>query len=766
ADAGGNVTRAVASFQIDARPPSLELLLDGAQPVGAPGAAPVPGAAPTLYGRQVSFTARVSDDAPAAPPAASLTLDGEPYVAGALVTTEGEHVLSAVATDCAGQGVTRHAFFQVDLTGPALLSTTPADGASSGVGVTVYRGTSDPDLAAATVNGRPATVTAGAFELAGFPWQEGENAVEIVLEDLAGHTTSHTRTFTVRTVPLGVEIVESGLPIAPGTTFTRAVAPEVRPSDGDATVAATLNGAPYLPGTEIAQAGSYSLQATATLPGGGPGSQATASTTFEIQLGDGARVTITSPENATVVPGAAVTVRGTVERAQSVEVNGVVAEITGDPTTSATWQIPALPLEINDNNDILAVAVDAAERQAVAQVTVYARDGGPSILILEPAEGAVTNRAVTDVVGYVLADVRDLLDGTVTFTGQAGTATAAVQSNGAFRAVDVPLQTGENPITARTVDRDGLAGEATVTVFADGVPPTIAVSANGEPLQDGAAFSADVDLRVDIADDSGQVAEPLIRLNGAVQDGATQQTDLTVSDDGGYLISVVARDRAGNEARGERSFIIDRGGCVLADIEPADGSATTRAIVSLRGRSGEAVSVSLRRPTGEVFAAQLADGTFLAGDVPLLVGENALEFTCVDAAGVSQSVTHTVTRLDAAEGPSIDITSPAPGALVDLDAVDVTGDVAGAARVAVNGRVASVTGSGFTALGQPLAEGPNIIGAKATSPDGRAATDRVVLYRDTQAPNVTILFPENNGRLGVAGDGAASVDVTGRVDID
>ncbi len=48
---------------------------------------------------------------------------------------------------------------------------------------------------------------------------------------------------------------------------------------------------------------------------------------------------------------------------------------------------------------------------------------------------------------------------------------------------------------------------------------------------------------------------------------------------------------------------------------------------------------------------------------------------------------------------------------------------------------------------------------------GRTATDRVVVYRDTQAPRITITSPDSGTVLGIAGSGPARVDVSGRVEL-
>ncbi|MCP4556701.1 MAG: hypothetical protein GY836_14885, partial [Herbaspirillum sp.] len=258
-----------------------------------------------------------------------------------------------------------HAVFHIDLTGPPLHATQPADDAVLTSGVATYGGNSDPDLATALVNGRPATVSSGSFTLSPFPWQEGENRVTIELTDGAGHRGVYTRSFTVRSLAPTVEIVENGLPIADDQLFLRPVTPEIRVSDPEAALVATLNGAPYTPGTDIAATGDHTLTATAT---DDLERSATATAHFRIDIEDGPTIEITSPVHGTVVAGPTVDVSGTVSgRSPAVEVNEVAATVSG-----TSWTVIDLPLAAGDGNDLVAVARDDAGRTAVHRITVMA----------------------------------------------------------------------------------------------------------------------------------------------------------------------------------------------------------------------------------------------------------------------------------------------------------------------------------------------------------------------------------------------------------
>jgi len=148
--------------------------------------------------------------------------------------------------------------------------------------------------------------------------------------------------------------------------------------------------------------------------------------------------------------------------------------------------------------------------------------------------------------------------------------------------------------------------------------------------------------------------------------------EIPVEDDGGYVVAVAAADAAGNERRVERSFSISGAGCSLSEIEPSSGAVVAGETLTIRGRSSGAATVSVRVPvTGadpvehREYPAQLADGTFVAGDVPLpVIGDNALEVACTDEAGGMASVDLVIHRLVDGDGPAVEILAPGDGTLV------------------------------------------------------------------------------------------------------
>ncbi len=758
-DSLGNTARVSRSWRVDATPPVVTITLDGA---------PFP-AAPALLNRSVAPRAEVSDGAASAPPVASLSLDGAPYAAGTQIAAEGEHTLVASATDCAGHSASAQASFRLDLSAPALHLTTPAEDAVLTEGPSGFSGLADADLASALVAGRAATVAAdGSFSVTPVPWVEGDNTVAIELTDAAGNTARFARRFTVHSLALRVEILDGGLPIAAGATFLRPIAPIARASDPAASLTVTLNGAPFASGSPIDTTGDYELAATAT---DSFSRSASASVSFHVDLEAGPSVTIASPADGATVEGPTMAVTGTVSgRTPAVVVNGVTALVDG-----VGWTAAGVSVEAGVTSTLTAIATDAAGRHAAASVTIFVPAGGPQVLILSPADGGLTNRARTDVVGTVVGGRRSTAGGVVSVSG----APTQVAEDGSFRALDVPLVEGANTIVAVVRDVKDRVGRATVHVTADLTPPTIAILAEGQPIAEGATFTQPFTIHVEVADNLPGVAAPAVRLNGASLPTATASVETSVHDAGGYTVTVSAHDAAGNVTRAERSFSLGGGTCSLAGLDPVNSTRVTQAVISVRGRAENATAVTIRvpaigQPGGfDSYPARLADGTFLAGDVPLpVIGDNTLQISCTGADGGESSESLIIVRLPDGIGPQLTLTAPSAGALLGADSVAAAGTISdGAATVTVNGVTVMVApqaeGTGvFARPALPLAEGPNVIAARAIDGVGRSGADRVVVWRDTTAPRVQITSPDARGHIGVAPGAVASIDVSGLIDID
>ncbi len=124
-------------------------------------------------------------------------------------------------------------------------------------------------------------------------------------------------------------------------------------------------------------------------------------------------------------------------------------------------------------------------------------------------------------------------------------------------------------------------------------------------------------------------------------------------------------------------------------------------------------------------------------------GANALTVTASDAAGNTATSSLPLTY---ARPPTVTITSPANLAYLNLSPTTVTGTVDDAAAVVnINGLAVPVSGGQFSAL-LPIAEGPTIVAATATSASGATGAASITVTLDTTAPHVSITSPADHFR--------------------
>jgi len=755
-DAVGHESRAVKNIDVDAQAPTVQLSAGGSLfPGSAPGEAPAPGEGATWVTTVPAAWAVVTDGASPAPPV-EMILDGLSYAAGTPIDVEGEHLLTARATDCAGNVGAAHALFNLDLTAPNILTTTPADGALLPEGPQGFSGTADADLVGAWVNGLPAVVgSGGAFDLSPFEWSEGANSVTVRLQDAAGNESVSEQSFRVDTSAPTITILIGGFPVGPDAVFTSEVMPEIIVDDPEATITATLDGAAYVPGSPVENAGVHTLHVDAEDQ---LGRTTSAEVQFEIDLSDGPSLTITSPLDAAVLIENVVTVVGTVSGAETVTVNSLPAVITGEAFTLAD-----LALEDGVMNSIVAVALDQRGRRAMAVVNVFVRAEPGQILITEPIDALVTPRAAVDVAGFVVGGADMTSDGMITVQGQV----VQLGADGGFRVNDVVLTEGSNEITASITDSEGRVSSSAVTVISDQTEPVLTILSEGRSIAQGSVIPAPATVDVQASDGLSGLESLEVLLNDesvAVVDG---QATITIEVEGGYSLIAEAVDGAGNRTRSEKLFVVG-GGCSISGVEPADGSVVSLETVSIRGEVQRAAGVTIVT-AGVEYPASLSDQTFVVGDVPLTPGDNLFTLKCRTTADAESEWSLLLRRLTG-DGPQVTIDSPVDGALVDLSSVVVEGTMTDSeAELFSDGAHPPVTpdgaGGATFSFERILTEGPNLITVTAVDDAGRSGSDRVLIVRDTSPPALIVTSPSAGAHLGPDGAGQAVLDVSGLVDL-
>jgi RHS repeat-associated protein len=724
-DQSGHTQSTSRNVIVDRSAPIIEILQSGAPFTAA------------IVNRAVSLFVRANDaDANVV---LTTKLDGAPYVSGTSIATEGPHSLQVSANDCAGHSAQKSVSFVIDLTAPTIHDLDPQHNGAVGTMPSSIRGVTDSDVAGVIVDGTQLSATpnaSGAFVLNGVAFAEGTNKFRLVATDRAGNVGAFDYVVSVHTIAPTVEIRESGLAIVDGSTYNRAVTPVVRASDPDATVAATLNGAPYTSGTTISADGSYTIVATATDQFGHSGR---AEASFSIDRTP-PLVTIATPADGATIRADRVDVRGNAGDSVSATINGQPLTLAAD----GSFAFNGFPLDLGPT-PLDVVGRDRAGNSGRATVIVTRDDLGAGILITYPPDRSVTNRSTTDVVGRLLTAGRDTA---VTIGGS----NVAVDATGAFRVTGYALAEGENSITATATAANGVPASATTHVTADFTPPSLTILESGQPLADNVRFATEAVLSLDARDSAGAVTTELS------VDGAKSATiPFTITTAGGHSVVATARDLAGNEARAERTLFIGNAGggtsgCTLDHFDPADGAVVLSNATTLIGRAGSAIGVKVNG-----IAALVADGAFSATVELPNEGPNSVTLQCTDAHGTPTGTPVTITLQRVTGNPSIAISSPEEGFITGTETIAVSGTIGnGVVSADVNGVAATIAGNTFSVPNVHLAEGLNILTAHGRNAAGRVATASRRITLQKTAPAISISAPLPN-----ATTGASTIDVTG-----
>ena len=204
----------------------------------------------------------------------------------------------------------------------------------------------------------------------------------------------------------------------------------------------------------------------------------------------------------------------------------------------------------------------------------------------------------------------------------------------------------------------------------------------------------------------------------------------------GQLVTGIATDKAGNTATTFVEVKLDKTPPSLTVTSPANGAQIFTSPINIGGTVADALS-GLASVTCNGLPATVSGANFSCG-VTLVQGTNSISAVATDIAGNSSTSNFSLTF---ARPPTITITSPTNLSYLNISPTTVNGTVDDpTATVTVNSVQAAVVNGRFS-VALPLAEGPNIITARATSSAGAVGTASVEATLDTTPPHVTITSP-------------------------
>ena len=301
--------------------------------------------------------------------------------------------------------------------------------------------------------------------------------------------------------------------------------------------------------------------------------------------------------------------------------------------------------------------------------------------------------------------------GAVTFETAAAASTAAL------------FDTPGTYVLRLTANDSQLAGNGDVTVNVIKTPPP-AITAVVSPAPNAAGWNnSDVTVTFNCVDNATGIE--------------TCPTPVVVSaETDGQVVTGTAVNKGGEIATVSVTVKLDKTPPSLNVTSPADGVNLFVTPATVNGTVSDTLS-GLVGLTCNGAPAALNANAFKC-DVQLTLGTNPFVATAIDVAGNMSKVDRAVvyTRV-----PVVSITSPSNLSYLNITPTTVTGTVDDpTATVTVNSVQAAVVNGSFS-VALPLAEGPNVVTASATTQAGATGTASAQVTLDTTPPRVTITSP-------------------------
>ncbi len=578
----------------------------------------------------------------------TITLNGAPFASGTPIADEGSYVLVVAAEDAAGNTSSLELGFRIDVTPPAISGLSLVDGSVISVPSPLLTGACD-DAVAVTVDGQPATITAGTFSFAGLALSEGANIISITATDDVGNESTATITVTLDSAGPTLSVTAPADGDLVGDTTVTVTGTADDPHLESVTVAgrsASLAGSSFQAQVALSQEGANVLTVAGVDRAGN-----TSELVLTVERDTTAPVLVVEEPGASAILGSsAVAVSGSASDAHQLTVTVNSQNVTVGPDGSFNTD-----LQLGEGSRSVAVeARDEVGNAASVNREIRIDLSAPELRITSPAAGDVLATSSVTVTGTV-SDV----GGTdrVTVNGQ----DAVLGESGSFTLADLELNEGPNTILARAWDDAGNTGTRSIDVEVDTVAPSVVATIPADGAT-GVPVSARPRIRFSEAMDFDS-------LNGRIRliaGGATLEVALSavgdgseidvvpvegLADDTEYLLEVdaAATDRAGHPLEAGRTATFSTLDSTPPQPPIVDAVVSPACFDTLEV-TGLAEAGSRVIAAGDVHPASVdveADGSFTLR-LEAAVGEGAVEIevTAEDPSGNQSTPSYVVVELD------------------------------------------------------------------------------------------------------------------------
>jgi hypothetical protein len=512
----------------------------------------------------------------------TITLDGSPFISGTAVSNEGDHLLVVDAVDIFSNASHVEVRFTQDFTPPVLTISGVTSGEIINQPVTITFAETDlhPGTVTATLNGAP--FTSGATVSA-----EGDYVLVVTGTDGAGNSTQQTLSFAIDLTPPVISIAG----VTQGEITQNNLSPTFTESDAHpGPITATLNGQPFILGTQITNEGDYTLVVTATDQAGNSSSQ-----TISFSIDRTPPVISISGVSDGEVSANPVT---PVFSATDVHSAVVSATLDGQSFVSATTVS-------SEGDHVLVVTASDPAGNTAQQTTHFAIDRTAPVISLSGfTEGQVTASSI--IVTFSASDAH-LASVSATLNGTPLSSGTVVSAEGDYTVLVI------------ATDLAGNSASKTGHFSIDRTAPVITISG----VSDGQLSASPLTIQYSATD---------VHLSSvqAALDGTPFTSGSTVSAEGNHTLVVTATDAAGNSASRTVHFSLDFTAPTISIAGVTDGQFSRTPLV---------VSFSSSDAHPGTTTGTLDGLPFTSGSTVSTEGSHTLIVTATDAVGNTSSRT-------------------------------------------------------------------------------------------------------------------------------